>query len=243
MDVKLFVPCFIDLMFPEAGWACVKLLEHAGCSVHYDERITCCGQPAFNSGYQSEAAKVASRVLSLLDEDEMPVVIPSGSCGSMITNHYGTLPLTDTERKKWEKLSGRLFEFTQFWVERLNNPPIPHKRSGTILLHRSCHGLREMKIGQHAETILRGIDGLHVETTDDRDACCGFGGTFSVKFPELSISMADAKLKQAVEKKADAIVAGDVSCLMHMKTRAEQQSILLKFLSVAEVMAGTGAIA
>ncbi len=243
MDVKLFVPCFIDLLFPEAGWACVELLERAGCNVHYDERITCCGQPAFNSGYQSEAAKVATRVLSLLSEDDMPVVIPSGSCGSMIQHHYGSLPLENVDLEKWKKLQGRLFEFTQFWVEQLGNPLLSNNRTGSILLHRSCHGLREMKIGQHAETILRGIEGLTIHTTDDRDACCGFGGTFSVKFPELSVTMADVKLKQAIEKKTDAIVANDTSCLMHMKARAEQKNLPLKFLSVAEVMVGTGAIA
>lgn len=242
MDVKLFVPCFIDLLFPEAGWACVELLERAGCNVRYDERITCCGQPAFNSGYREEAAKVAKRTLQLLSDDHLPVVIPSGSCGSMIANHFSELALDDKSRKQWEEVRGRLFEFTQFWSLILNSPPILKPRSGKVLLHRSCHGLRELGIGHYAEEILRTIPGLEVSLTDDRSACCGFGGTFSVKFPELSVSMADAKLDQAIAAGVQGIAAGDVSCLMHMRARAAKRNLPLKFYYVAELMAGEGAI-
>ncbi len=242
MEVKLFIPCFIDLLFPEAGWACVDLLERAGCIVRFDQRATCCGQPAFNSGYHTESAKIATHLLAILSEDNLPVVIPSGSCGSMIVNHFETLPISDLDRSRWENLRKRTFEFTQFWCEKLGNPKVLQSRSGKILLHRSCHGLRELKVSDYAEHILTGISGLTVVPTEDRSACCGFGGTFSIKYPEISVSMADAKLQQAVDKGVDAIVAGDVSCLMHMKTRAEQRKIDLGFLSIAEVMAGSGAI-
>ncbi|MDK9698833.1 MAG: (Fe-S)-binding protein [bacterium] len=238
MNVKLFVPCFVDWLFPDAAWACVKLLERAGCTVRFDPRTTCCGQPAFNSGYPGEAAKVASQLIRLLSEDDLPVVIPSGSCTSMIEKHYAELPLSDNDRILWETLRGRVFEFTQFWVTQLHAPDLLTPFPGKLMLHRSCHGLREIAVTQYTEQILRSIPELELVESNDRDACCGFGGTFSVKFPELSVSMADAKIAKATEQKVEGIVAGDVSCLMHLSTRASKQANPLRFFYVAEVMAG-----
>ena len=238
MEVKLFVPCFVDWLFPDAAWACVTLLERAGCTVRFDPRTTCCGQPAFNSGYPIEAAKVASQLVRLLSEDELPVVIPSGSCTAMIEHHYSELPFADEDRERWLKLHQRVFEFTQFWVTQLHLPDVVTPFPGKLMLHRSCHGLRDISVAKYTEQILRSIPQLELVESDDRDACCGFGGTFSVKFPEISVAMADAKLAKATGQNVSGIVAGDVSCLMHLSTRAQKQSTDLKFYYVAEVMAG-----
>ncbi|MCX7834717.1 MAG: (Fe-S)-binding protein [bacterium] len=238
MKVRLFVPCFMDQFFPDSVWKAVQLLKQANCDVVFEEKALCCGQPAFNSGYRKDAYEVAKPLIDLLTMTNEPIVVLSGSCCSMIKIHYHELHLPPELEQQWVKWKNRVFEFCDFWVNVLQNPTLPNsfKSPLRVLFHRSCHALRELKIVSAAETLLQQIPNLELVYTNDFDACCGFGGTFAVKFPEISISMADSKLDYAMQHKVDGIASLDMSCLMHLQARSQKRFLPLKFWYAPELL-------
>jgi len=235
MKITLFIPCFIDACFPKAGASAVDILERLGHSIDYPQELTCCGQPAFNSGYWDQSRAVAVNVLNRLKDAEV-VVIVSGSCGAMIKNFYPQLfagtPLADTARA----LSAKIFEFSDFLVTQLGVTDLgshfPHK----ITFHDGCHGLRELGIKAQPRALLAKVRGLELVEMQEAESCCGFGGTFSAKFPMISTAMGENKYGSALETGAEYIVSNDSSCLMHIQGLLDRQKKPLRTIHLAELL-------
>lgn len=215
-DVYFFATCVVDQFFPDAGMDAITLLEREGIRVHFPEDQTCCGQPAYTSGFHDEARAVAAQQLNLFPED-WPVVVPSGSCAGMMKHHYPTLFAADPVRKALaEKLSGRIYELTQFLVDVLNFQPNDCGSDCTVVLHTSCSARREMGVHLTGRQLLGGLKNVHIAQQDHESECCGFGGTFSVKQPEISGAMVEDKVKSLKATGAERVVSADCGCLMNI---------------------------
>jgi len=238
MRVALFVTCLIDLMRPSAGFATIKLLQQAGCEVVVPENQTCCGQPAYNNGDQENARGIARQVISMLEQYDH-VVIPSGSCGGMLIQHYPALFENDLQWKdKAQRLANRCYELTQFLVDVVGVTNFNASYEGKIAYHDSCSARRELGVLQQPRTLLANVEGLTQVELGEAEACCGFGGTFSVKFPEVSAAIVDRKVADIEQTGADTIVAGDMGCLMNIAGRISRQGKPIKAFHIAEVLAG-----
>ena len=215
-DVYFFATCVVDQFFPGAGMDAITLLERQGIRVHFPEKQTCCGQPAYTSGFPDEARKVAAHQLTLFPND-WPVVVPSGSCAGMMKHHYPTLFAKDPARQTAaEKLSARIYEFTQFLVEVLDFKPEDVGGECTVVLHTSCSARREMGVHLTGRRLLGDLAHVTVAQQDHESECCGFGGTFSVKQPEISAAMVEDKLKALKATGAERVVSADCGCLMNI---------------------------
>jgi L-lactate dehydrogenase complex protein LldE len=238
MRVALFVTCLIDLMRPSAGFAAVKLLQQAGCEVVVPEQQTCCGQPAYNNGDQENVRTIARQVINTLEEFDH-VVIPSGSCGGMLIHHYPTL---FDDKSQWQhrarQLAERCHELTQFLVDVVGVTDFSAQYEGTVAYHDSCSARRELGVLQQPRILLENVAGLTQVALDEAEACCGFGGTFSIKFPEVSTAIVDRKVADIEQTGADTIVAGDMGCLMNIAGRISRQGKPIKAFHIAEVLAG-----
>lgn len=238
MRVALFVTCLIDLMRPSAGFATVKLLQQAGCDVVVPRQQTCCGQPAYNNGDQENARAIAQQVISMLEQYDH-IVIPSGSCGGMLIHHYPTLFNEDTQwRRKAELLAERCFELTQFLVDVVGVTEFNAQYEGKVAYHDSCSARRELGVLQQPRTLLENVTGLTRVELDEAESCCGFGGTFSVKFPEVSTAIVDRKAADIEQAGADTLVAGDMGCLMNIAGRLSRQGKPVKAFHIAEILTG-----
>jgi L-lactate dehydrogenase complex protein LldE len=241
MRVGLFVTCLVDLVRPSIGWAAVKLLQAAGCEVHVPPTQTCCGQPGYNSGDRASARALAEKVLGEFEGCEY-VVVPSGSCGGMIKTHYadlfeGEAVLLDRVRR----LAERTHELTDFLVTVAKLDRVPGRFRGTVTYHDACSGLRELGVKRQPRGLLAGVAGLALKEMDECEQCCGFGGTFAVKFGEVSSAIVDRKCAQIRATGADAVVAGDLGCLLNIEGRLRRLGDAgTKVLHVAEVLAGEG---
>jgi len=216
--VALFVTCLVDLLFPEVGESTVALLRDRGVDVDFPESQTCCGQPPFNSGFEEEARRMARTMLDAFEGAEA-VVSPSGSCTAMVRVYYPRLFHGRPEEERARDLAARTYELTEFLVDVLGAERLEGSFPARVTYHDSCHGLRELGLAGQGRRLLSGIDGLELVEMERPDACCGFGGTFSVRLPGLATAMADDKLAQARATEADVIVAGDSGCLMHIAGR------------------------
>ncbi len=235
--VALFVTCLADQFFPHVGECVVKILRRLGVNVTFNPAQTCCGQPAFNTGYREEAREVASRVLDLF-EDADYVVSPSGSCTSMMRVFYPELFAGDGLRlRKVEYLRTRLFEFSEFLVKVLKAEDVGARFPHRVVYHDSCHLLRELGIEAEPRALLRAVREIKLVDLKDYQLCCGFGGTFSVKFPEVSVAMGEDKIRAALDAGAEYLVANDAGCLMHLAGLIHRQGLPLKTLHLAEVLA------
>lgn len=215
-DVYFFATCVVDQFFPGAGMDAITLLERQGIRVHFPEEQTCCGQPGYTSGFPDEARKVAAHQLTLFPND-WPVVVPSGSCAGMMKHHYPTLFAKDPARQTAaEKLSARIYEFTQFLVEVLDFKPEDIGGECTVVLHTSCSARREMGVHLTGRRLLGDLAHVTVAQQDHEAECCGFGGTFSVKQPEISAAMVEDKLKALQATGAERVVSADCGCLMNI---------------------------
>jgi len=234
--VALFITCIGDQFFPQVGECVVKILRRLDVEVTFNPAQTCCGQPAFNTGYRQEAKEVAARVLDLF-EDADYVVAPSGSCTSMVRVFYPELFAGDPGLlHKWERLKGRFYEFSEFLIEVLKVEDVGARFAHRVAYHDSCHLLRELGIAEPPRKLLRQVRGIDlVEMTDDK-LCCGFGGTFSVKFPEVSVAMGEDKLRAASQAGAEFLVANDSGCLMHLAGLIHRQGLPLKTIHLAELL-------
>src|SRR5579884_1906121 len=219
--VSLFVTCIVDQVFPNVGLAMAEVLERIGYQVDFPEGQTCCGQPAFNSGYRDEARVVARHFLEVFRHAEA-IVVPSGSCTAMISHHYQDL--FETEPFKLPPV----YEFSRFLTEVANVEDVGARYEGVVTYHDSCHALRELKIKDGPRRLLSNVKGLTLREMDAAQECCGFGGTFSVKFPDVSGGMAKTKIESIQRTQADTIVGGDCSCLMQLQGVINRSGLPLK---------------
>ena len=236
-DVALFVTCVVDTLFPDVGMSMVQVLERAGCRVQFPADQTCCGQPAFNSGYRDEARQVARHFLRVFRDAEY-VVSPSGSCTSMVSHHYAQLfehePDTMAEV---HRLEARTFEFSKFLTDVLQVEDVGARMDAVVTYHDSCHALRELKIKSGPRRLLANVTGLELREMDAAEECCGFGGTFSVKFPEISGGMVRTKIDSILRTGANVVVSIDSSCLMQIQGALERAGSPVKAMHLAEVLA------
>lgn len=235
MKVSLFVPCYVDQFFPEAAIGTLRVLQHLGVEVEYPRGQTCCGQPAFNTGYWAEAREVARNFLRVFRDSEL-IVAPSASCLSMVKVFYKDLFEGEKDEAEACALGDRVFEFSQFVVNKLGVTDVGATFPGKVTIHDSCHGLRELGIKHELRALLEPVNGLELVEMEKPEVCCGFGGTFSVKFPEVSTSMADDKIKDILQTGARYVVATDTSCLMHLQGRMRKKNVNIEPLHIAELL-------
>lgn len=235
MKVSLFIPCFVDLCFPRVGVSIVEILERLGHQIDFREEQTCCGQPAFNSGYWEEARKVARPVLRLFEDAEV-VVIASGSCGAMLKVFYPELFNETPEHDSARALAAKTYEFSDFLVTKLGVTDLGARFPGKVTFHDGCHGLRELGTKKQPRTLLANVKELELVEMAEAETCCGFGGTFSAKFPMISTAMGEVKCASAIETGADYIVSNDASCNMHIQGLLDRQGRRLRTIHLAEVL-------
>lgn len=239
MRVGLLVTCLVDLMRPRIGFAAIRLLEAAGCNVVVPGRQTCCGQPGYNSGDRATARALALKLLNEFEGCDY-VVAPSGSCAGMIRTHYPEL-LRDVpgELERVRNLCGRTYELTDFLVNVAKLDRVPGLFSGTVTYHDSCSGLRELCVKSQPRGLLAKVPGLTLREMSEAETCCGFGGAFAVKFGEISAHIAERKCANIAECGADAVVLGDLGCMLNIEGRLRRRGDLkTRVLHVAEVLAG-----
>jgi len=236
--VALFVTCLVDLMRPVTGFAAVKLLEDAGCRVTVPQSQTCCGQPAYNAGDQKDARDIARMTIQAFEGYDY-VVAPSGSCAGMIKIHYPRLFADDAamlERAKAVAL--KTWELMSFLVDVVDYHPAGVTFDKIATYHDSCSGLRELGMKQQPRTLLNEVKGLSLSEGDGAETCCGFGGLFCVKYPEISVAMVDKKLDDILATGANTVLGGDLGCLMNMAGRARRRGDAINVWHAAEVLAG-----
>lgn len=241
--VALFVTCLVDLYRPSIGFAALRLLEHAGCRVEVPRAQTCCGQPAYNSGDRATTRDVARSILETFRGYDY-VVAPSGSCSGMLKQHMPHLFDDDPNlRADAEALADKTFELVSFLTDVVGLESLPSRYAGgAITYHDSCSGLRELGIKQQPRRLLRSM-GAEIVEMADAEVCCGFGGTFCVKYPDISVRMASDKVKNAVATGARTLVAGDLGCLLNIAGRLKREGHAMEVRHVAEVLAGATAAA
>ena len=236
--VSLFVTCLVDQLWSNVGVSAVEVLRRAGCEVEFDNRQTCCGQPAFNTGYRKEARKVAEQFIRLFEEKEgQPIVSPSGSCTAMV-HHFPEL-FEDDEgwRKRAEAIAARTHELSSFLVRVLKVEDVGASWAGRLTWHDACHGLRDLNLKSEPRSLIRRVRGAEFVELENADACCGFGGTFSVKYPEISVAILDQKIEAIERAGVDAVVSGDASCLMQIGGRLSRKGSKVQVMHIAELLA------
>jgi len=236
--VGLFVTCLVDIIRPSVGFAAVKLLEEAGCALEVPSAQTCCGQPAYNSGDKADAKAIARQVIETFAGYDY-VVAPSGSCAGMIKTHY---PELFADEPAWatraRELAGRTYELVSFLVDVCHMEGVDARYEGTVTYHDSCSGLRELGVKAQPRKLLASVAGLTLRELPGAELCCGFGGTFCIKYPEISTRMVADKAKDIAATGADTLLAGDLGCLLNMAGRLEREGSTVKVRHVAEVLAG-----
>jgi L-lactate dehydrogenase complex protein LldE len=238
MRVALFVTCLVDLFRPTVGFAAVKLLEDAGCTVGVPRRQTCCGQPAYNSGDRADAKAIALQVFDAFADCDY-VVAPSGSCAGMLRVHYPELFADDSENlPRARDLAERSWELVSFLVDVCGMQAVAANWQRRITYHDACSGLRELGVKRQPRQLLGSVCGLSIEELPGAEVCCGFGGTFCVKYPEISDKMVTDKAAEIAATGADAVLAGDLGCLLNMAGKLYRQGRLIEVRHVAEVLAG-----
>ena len=236
MNVHIFVPCFIDQLYPQVAFNMVKVLERVGCTVEYNPKQTCCGQPAFNAGYWQESKDVCNKFIEDFSTAEY-IVAPSASCVGFIKNYYPKIFDKASNHKIALEMGKKVFEFSDFLVNVLKVEDVNSSFTGKATYHDSCAALRECKIKEEPRKLLSNVKGLELVEMNEVETCCGFGGSFAVKFELISIAMADQKIDNATETGAEYIISTDMSCLMHIDGRIKNLGLNLKVLHIADVLA------
>ncbi len=236
MKVQIFIPCFVDQLYPQTAFNMVKVLEKACCDVQYNTNQTCCGQPAFNAGFWNEAKSVATKFIKDFDNTDY-IVAPSASCVGFVRNYYSGLFENSSQHNLVKDLSKRIFEFTEFLTQILKIENFGAELNAKATYHDSCAALRECNIKEGPRNLLKKVKGLELVEMADTETCCGFGGTFAVKFDGISNAMADQKIQHALETGASHIISTDLSCLMHLEGIITKKSLPLKTIHIADVLA------
>lgn len=235
MNVQLFIPCFVDQLYPSTAFNMIKVLEKAGCTVSYNQDQTCCGQPAFNAGFWDQSKEVCTKFLEDFKGADM-VVAPSASCVGFIRNYYTKLFDNSSSHNKVKDLAKRTYEFSEFLVNILGVKDFGASLNGHATYHDSCAGLRECKIKNEPRQLLANVKGLQLTEMHDVETCCGFGGTFAVKFEPISISMGEQKVDNAIATGAEYIISTDLSCLMHLDGYIKNKGYSIKTMHLADVL-------
>ena len=234
--VTLFIQCLVDAFYPQAAESMVRVLERLGARLHYPMQQTCCGQPAFNAGYRDAARIAAKRFIQTFTDAEV-IVSPSGSCVHMVRHHY---PELFTAGSLWHQracaVGAKTFEFSQYLVDVLGVTDLGATYNGTVTYHDSCHLLRGLGIADQPRQLLREVRNLRFVEMPESDRCCGFGGTFAVKYPDISVAMADDKLQFIRSSGADTLTGCDMGCLMHIEGRAQREKIPLRVRHIAQIL-------
>ena len=236
MTVQLFIPCFVDQLYPQTAFNMVKVLEKAGVRVEYNEEQTCCGQPAFNAGFRDEARDVCAKFLKDFSGHDY-VVAPSASCVGFVRNYYNALFNNSSLHNEVRDMGKRIFEFSAFLVNVLGVEDLGATLHGKATYHDSCAGLRECRIKEEPRKLLSQVKGLELLEMNDVETCCGFGGSFAVKFETISVAMADQKVNNALQTGADYIISTDLSCLMHLDGYIRHKGLSLRTMHIADVLA------
>ncbi len=235
MNVQLFIPCFVDQLFPDTAFNMVKLLEKAGCRVSYNTEQTCCGQPAFNAGFREEAKMVCQKFINDFNGKDF-IVAPSASCVGFVKNYFPALFADSSHHPEVKALQSRIFELSDFLVNVVKITDFKASFPANATYHDSCAALRECRIKSEPRQLLEKVAGLKLTEMKDVETCCGFGGTFAVKFDSISAAMADQKVLNAMETGAEYIISTDLSCLMHIRGYSEKKGIPVKTLHLADVL-------
>ena len=237
-SVGFFVTCLVDIMRPRVGFAAVKLLEEAGCEVEVPRSQSCCGQPAYNSGDEANSLAIAKQIIKVFDRFDY-VVVPSGSCAGMFSEHFPRLFRYELD---WlyqaQQMAAKTWELTSFLAEVMQVDSVDSYFPEKCAYHDSCSGLRELGIREQPRQLLSLVKGLSLAEFDDRDVCCGFGGTFSVKYPEISIRLVSNKVSDLEETLADVLLGGDLGCLLNIAGRLRREGNSTKVFHIAEILAG-----
>lgn len=237
MKVQLFIPCYIDQLYPETGFNTIKVLEKAGCEVMYNPNQTCCGQPAYNSGYWDESRTLATKFLKDFNSD-IPIITPSGSCSSFVIHHYPQLfkeyPI---HLQSAQKIGNQLYELSDFLINVLKVDNLGASFNHTVTFHDSCSALREYGIKDEPRKLLANVKGLKLIEMKESETCCGFGGTFSVKHSAISTAMTDKKVINAIATGAEYIISTEASCLMNINSYCKKQQLPVKGIHLADVLA------
>jgi L-lactate dehydrogenase complex protein LldE len=235
--VQLFATCLVDSIAPQVGFAVATVLDRLGCEVHVPEGQTCCGQPAFNAGFHDAAREMARYTVTLLSQDDAPVVVPSGSCADMLVHQAPRLLADDPAAPQAQAVAARTYELTQFLADVLRRTDCGACAAGSATYHPSCHGLRGLGVRRQPQALLERVNGLDLRPLPDAETCCGFGGLFAVKMSEISAAMLERKLENIEATGAEAVVATDVSCLMHIAGGLHRRGSAVKAVHIAEVLA------
>jgi L-lactate dehydrogenase complex protein LldE len=238
VKISLFIPCFVDQFYPQVGMSIVRVLERLGHTVDYPEAQTCCGQPAFNSGFWDEARAVAERQMAVFRDAET-VVIASGSCGAMVKVFYPELFHSYPQEEAAKSLAAKTFEFSDFLVNKLGMLDVGARFPGRATFHDGCHGLRELGLKKPPRQLLEHVKGLELVEMNEAETCCGFGGSFAVKFPMISTAMGEVKCASIAESGADYVISNDSSCLMQIRGVLDRQGRPIQTLHLAEVLVQT----
>jgi L-lactate dehydrogenase complex protein LldE len=236
MKVQIFIPCFIDQLYPLTALNMVKVLEKAGCEVSFNPNQTCCGQPAFNAGFWDDAKDVCSKFLKDFDVNGI-IVGPSASCVGFVKNYYSKLFDNSSVHNDVKTIGQNIYEFSDFLVNKLGLTDFGAKLNGKATYHDSCAALRECKIKNEPRTLLAHVEGLELTELIDVETCCGFGGTFAVKFGSISAAMGEQKVENALATGAEYLISTDVSCLMHLEGYIRGKNYNLKTMHIADVLA------
>jgi len=236
MKVQIFVPCFVDQLYPQTAMNMVKILEKAGCEVSYNPNQTCCGQPAFNAGFWDDARDVCSKFLKDFDSNSI-IVGPSASCVGFVKNYYSKLFDNSSVHNEVKAIGQNIYELSDFLVNKLGITNFGAKLAGKATYHDSCAGLRECKIKNEPRTLLSNVEGLEITELKDVETCCGFGGTFAVKFGAISAAMGEQKVENALATGAEYLISTDASCLMHLQGYIDGKKYNLKTMHIADVLA------
>lgn len=236
MNVQIFIPCFVDQLFPDTAFNMIKVLEKAGCTVNYNDNQTCCGQPAFNAGFWDESKAVCTKFLKDFSGSDY-IVAPSASCVGFVRNYYNKLFENSSLHHEVADIGKRIFEFSEFLVKVLQIEKFGAELQGKATYHDSCAGLRECKIKTEPRQLLSHVKGLEIVEMNDVETCCGFGGTFAVKFEAISIGMGEQKVENALATGAKYLISTDLSCLMHLQGYITHKEYNLKTMHLADVLA------
>ncbi|HXB93906.1 MAG TPA: (Fe-S)-binding protein [Puia sp.] len=236
MTVQLFIPCFVDQLYPQTAFNMVKVLEKAGVEVAYNTEQTCCGQPAYNAGFREEAKDVCMKFIKDFPGTDY-IVAPSASCVGFVRNYYSSLFNNSSLHNEVRDIQKRVFEFSAFLVNVLGVEDVGASLHGKATYHDSCAALRECRIKDEPRRLLANVKGLQLLEMDDVETCCGFGGSFAVKFETISIAMADQKVNNALRTGADYIISTDLSCLMHLDGYIRHKGQPIRTMHIADVLA------
>ena len=238
MRISLFITCLVDQLWPSIGTSAVEVLQRVGCEVVFDHRQTCCGQPAFNTGYRNEARAFAERFIEIFEDTGTEAIVsPSGSCTAMVHHFHELFPDDQHWRKRAETLAGRTHEFSSFLVNVLGVEDVGGNFRGRVTWHDACHGLRDLNLQSEPRRLICCVRGVEFVEMSNADACCGFGGTFSVKYPEISVAILDHKIDNIEQARVKAVISGDASCLLQIGGRLTRKKSSARAMHLAELLA------